>query len=189
VSEDSPPPDSPDPPTIAVDAMGGDHAPAEIVAGAIAAAAGEDPARLPAIAPPEPILTHAEADTEGERSGAAERDVEPALPDEARAREAAMAVMPTSPVGGSGDGFVLHVRFGRAPSMQLVPAMEALRQVLRDRPGQTSVVVHVPGPGGAALPMPLRIAVAYDAELVAEIQRRLGDGMVELSLEEPATLD
>ena len=41
MSEDSPPPDSPQsPPTIAVDAMGGDHAPAEIVAGAIAAAAG-----------------------------------------------------------------------------------------------------------------------------------------------------
>ena len=39
MSEDSPPPDSPQPPTIAVDAMGGDHAPAEIVAGAIAAAA------------------------------------------------------------------------------------------------------------------------------------------------------
>ena len=42
MSEDSPPPDSPQPPTIAVDAMGGDHAPAEIVAGAIAAAAGHD---------------------------------------------------------------------------------------------------------------------------------------------------
>src|SRR5437762_923701 len=39
MSEDSPPPDSPQPPTIAVDAMGGDHAPAAIVAGAIAAAA------------------------------------------------------------------------------------------------------------------------------------------------------
>jgi len=42
VSEDSPPPGSPQPPTIAVDAMGGDHAPAEIVAGAIAAAAGHE---------------------------------------------------------------------------------------------------------------------------------------------------
>src|SRR6266566_5190062 len=41
MSEDSPPPDSPQPPTIAVDAMGGDHAPAEIVAGAIAAAAAD----------------------------------------------------------------------------------------------------------------------------------------------------
>ena len=40
MSQDSPPPDSPQPPTIAVDAMGGDHAPAEIVAGAIAAVAG-----------------------------------------------------------------------------------------------------------------------------------------------------
>ena len=42
MSEDSPPPDNPQSPTIAVDAMGGDHAPAEIVAGAIAAAAGHD---------------------------------------------------------------------------------------------------------------------------------------------------
>ena len=42
MSEDSPPPGSPQPPTIAVDAMGGDHAPAEIVAGAIAAAAGHE---------------------------------------------------------------------------------------------------------------------------------------------------
>ena len=39
MSEDSSPPDSSLPPAIAVDAMGGDHAPAEIVAGAIAATA------------------------------------------------------------------------------------------------------------------------------------------------------
>jgi glycerol-3-phosphate acyltransferase PlsX len=39
VSEDSPPPDSSLPPTVAVDAMGGDHAPEEVVAGAIAATA------------------------------------------------------------------------------------------------------------------------------------------------------
>jgi phosphate acyltransferase len=39
VSEDSPPPDSSLPPTVAVDAMGGDHAPGEIVAGAITATA------------------------------------------------------------------------------------------------------------------------------------------------------
>jgi phosphate acyltransferase len=37
VSEDSPAPDSSLPPTVAVDAMGGDHAPEEIVAGAISA--------------------------------------------------------------------------------------------------------------------------------------------------------
>jgi hypothetical protein len=30
--------------------------------------------------------------------------------------------------------------------------------------------------------MELRLGVAYDAELVAEIRRRLGDGLVELRL-------
>jgi len=137
-------------------------------------------ADLPAIAPPEPILNPGAASDEGPASG--ERDVEPALPEEARAREAAEAASPTSPLAGPGAGQVLHVRFSRAPSVQLVPAMEALRQVIRERPGQTSVVVHVPGPGGDSLPMPLRTAVAYDAELIAEIRRRVGDGVVELSL-------
>jgi hypothetical protein len=45
------------------------------------------------------------------------------------------------------------------------------------------VVLHVPAPsGGAALPMELRRGVAYDAELLAEVRRRLGEGIVELSL-------
>jgi phosphate acyltransferase len=39
VPDNSPPPASPRPPTIAVDGMGGDHGPAQVVAGAIAAAA------------------------------------------------------------------------------------------------------------------------------------------------------
>ena len=36
--------------------------------------------------------------------------------------------------------------------------------------------------GGEALPMELRRGVAYDAELLAEVHRRLGDGLVELRL-------
>ncbi len=59
--------------------------------------------------------------------------------------------------------------------------MQAFRELVKERPGETSVVVHVPGPGGATLPMTLRSAVAYDAELVAEIQRRLRSGTVDLS--------
>jgi phosphate acyltransferase len=39
VAEDSPPPDGSRPPTVAVDAMGGDHAPAQVVEGAVAASA------------------------------------------------------------------------------------------------------------------------------------------------------
>ena len=41
---------------------------------------------------------------------------------------------------------------------------------------------HVPGSGGSALPMELRAGVAYDAELLAEVRRRLGDGLVDLQL-------
>ncbi|HEY5630189.1 MAG TPA: hypothetical protein VIR16_11830, partial [Candidatus Limnocylindrales bacterium] len=129
--------------------------------------------------PPEPVLTHDASDTD---FAAPERDVEPALPDEARSVAAAASSSPTVPLEVAGESLTLHVRFSRAPSLQLVPAMEALRQVIRERPGDTAVVVHVPGPGGAVLPMPLRTAVAYDAELIAEIQRRLGAGMVDLAL-------
>jgi hypothetical protein len=43
------------------------------------------------------------------------------------------------------------------------------------------VIVHVPAPGGNALPMELR-GVAYDAELVAEVRRRAGDGVIDLRL-------
>jgi hypothetical protein len=41
--------------------------------------------------------------------------------------------------------------------------------------------VHVPAPGGDALPMELR-GVAYDAELVAEVRRRVGDDVIDLRL-------
>ncbi|HET9681519.1 MAG TPA: DNA polymerase III subunit alpha, partial [Candidatus Limnocylindrales bacterium] len=155
-------------------------------AGSVATAAVASPAppnaasaELPLIAPPEPVLTHDASDTD---FAAPERDVEPALPDEARSVAAAASSSPTVPLEVAGESLTLHVRFSRAPSLQLVPAMEALRQVIRERPGDTAVVVHVPGPGGAVLPMPLRTAVAYDAELIAEIQRRLGAGMVDLAL-------
>jgi hypothetical protein len=60
--------------------------------------------------------------------------------------------------------------------------MEAFKGLLRDRPGATRVVLHVPGTGGSALPMELRAGVAYDSELLAEVRRRLGDGLVDLQL-------
>jgi DNA polymerase-3 subunit alpha len=153
------------------------------LAGAVATASSTPTAtptvNLPLIAPPEPVLTHDSGDAD---VAAPNVDVEPALPDEARSRVAAASASPTVPVDIAGASRTLHVRFSRAPSLQLVPAMEALREVLRERPGDTAVVVHVPGPAGALLPMPLRGPVAYDAELIAEIQRRLGEGMVDLSL-------
>jgi hypothetical protein len=61
--------------------------------------------------------------------------------------------------------------------------MEAFKALLRDHPGATRVVIHVPTPGGGdTLPMELRRGVAYDTELVAEVRRRLGDGLIDLRL-------
>ena len=139
-------------------------------------------AALPRIAPAEPLASHVEPPNGSEL---VDHDIEPALPDEARSRAASEAARDTVPqeVGDPGD--VLHVRFGGAPATRLVLAMETFRQLARERPGETRVVVHVPAPGGTALPMELRAGVAYDAELVAEIRRRLGDGIVQLVVAPP----
>jgi DNA polymerase III subunit alpha len=133
---------------------------------------------LPSIAPAEPVPTYAS----GPELVGPERDDEPALPDEARARMASEATSATAPIDAGSGARVLHVRFSRAPAARLVPAMEMLSQLIRERPGETRVVVHVPGPDGAARPMELRTPVAYDAELLAELRRRLGDGTVEAGL-------
>ena len=75
------------------------------------------------------------------------------------------------------------MRFTRgAETARIVLAMEELRAVLKERPGATRVVFHLPGPGGATLPMEVRGGVAYDAELPAEVGRRLGEGLVRLEL-------
>jgi len=107
------------------------------------------------------------------------------VPDEARARIVADATA-DAPVA-AGPEAVLHVRFeGAAAPDRLVSAMEAVKTLLRDRPGATKVVLHVPAPGGGqALPMELRRGVAYDSELLAEVRRRLGDGLVDLRLATP----
>ena len=127
-------------------------------------------ASLPAIAPAEPIPTYPDADDE------------PALPDEARSREAQASAEPTTQVESQPDQ-VLHVRFGGAAPDRLVLAMEAFRTLLRERPGGTRVVLHVPAPTGTnTLPMELSRRVAYDADLLAEVRRRLGEGLVDLRL-------
>ncbi|MBF8290175.1 MAG: polymerase subunit alpha, partial [Chloroflexi bacterium] len=133
---------------------------------------------LPRIAPAEPIPTHAPSSV---HSTDPEWDDEPSLPDEARGRAAQAATATTEPLETSRPDRALHVRFGGAPADQLIRAMETFRQVIRERPGETRVVVHVAGPGGAALPMELKQAVAYDADLLAEIQRRLGEGVAHIS--------
>jgi hypothetical protein len=61
--------------------------------------------------------------------------------------------------------------------------METIRALLRERPGGTRVVLHVPATNSpSTLPMELTRRVAYDADLLAEVQRRLGDGLVDLRL-------
>jgi hypothetical protein len=138
---------------------------------------------LPQIAPAEPIPTYAEPPDLASAAlagGVAEAD-EPPLPDEQRNVAAAAAQAPSEPVDAS-PGAVLNVRFARdAGSERVVSAMRAFKAVLRERPGGTRVVVHVPAPGGSALPMELR-GVAYDAELLAEVRRRVGEGVIEISL-------
>ncbi len=135
---------------------------------------------LPPIRPADPVQTYAPAP--GSLSAADDADEEPAVPDEARARIVADATSDSAVAAGPNT--VLHVRFERAAGHdRLVSAMEQVKSLLRDRPGATRVVIHVPSPSGdGTLPMELRRGVAYDAELVAEVRRRLGDGLVDLKL-------
>jgi DNA polymerase-3 subunit alpha len=154
---------------LRAEAQGGDHTGA---------------ASLPAIAPAEPISTYDEPSgfAAAFGPGSAESTDEPALPDEARARAAQASAAPTSQIESQPDQ-ILHVRFGGASSDRLVLAMETFKVLLRERPGGTRVVLHVPAPtGGGSLPMELSRRVAYDAELLSEVRRRLGEGLVDLTL-------
>jgi hypothetical protein len=134
---------------------------------------------LPRIAPAEPIATHAETSGEPE---IVDHDVEPALPDEARSRAAAAATAETDPVEAGPVGSVLNIHFARAPREVVSAAMETIHALTRERPGETRVIVHLPMTGSETYEMPLARRVAYDAELLAEVQRRLGIGTVDLRL-------
>ena len=106
------------------------------------------------------------------------------MPEEERERAVASAAEPTAPVEAGPTGR-LHVRFGAgiAPEV-LQAAMATVRDLLRSRPGATRVTVHLPqGQGRPALPMELRAGVAYDADLVAEVSRRLRPDICTLDLE------
>ncbi len=153
---------------------------AEVVFVSPLRASSELDASLPPIAPPTPVPTYLE--TAGLAGMDPDRDEDPAVPDEARRRIVADATSATPT--DAGPNSVLHVRFaGSAGSDRVVGAMEAFKSLLRDRPGATRVVIHVPSPSsGEALPMELRLGVAYDAELLAEVRRRLGEGLVDLRL-------
>ena len=107
-------------------------------------------------------------------------DDDPPWPEEAQQRAAAAAERPTVPLE-AGSGQTLHVRFGTAPMERVVEAFGALRELFAGRPGDTPVVLHVPAGGGREQPMQLRSGVAYDAELLGEVERRVG-GLVRLEL-------
>jgi hypothetical protein len=142
---------------------------------------GPPPDAMPRIRPGEPVSTYLEAP--GVLATADDiLDDEPSVPDEARARIVAAAT--ADEPQAAGPQTVLHVRFeGAAAPDRLVAAMEQVKELLRARPGATKVIIHVPASsGGTALPMELRRGVAYDAELLAEVRRRLGDGLVDLRL-------
>jgi hypothetical protein len=64
---------------------------------------------------------------------------------------------------------------------RVVDAFGVLRELFAGRPGETPVVLHVPAGGGREQPMQLRAGVAYDAELLGDVQRRVG-GLVDLRL-------
>jgi hypothetical protein len=138
---------------------------------------------LPRIAPAAPVSTYGEAPGEPDLG---DHDLEPALPDEARSRVAAEAAADTAPMEAILPGSALHVRFASAPASQVVEAFKVITQLVKERPGDTEVVVHVPAPGGRPQPMPLPRRVAYDADLLAEVRRRLGDALVQLSVAPPA---
>ncbi len=134
---------------------------------------GSRPVALPPIEPGEPLSGEfVELESIGPEID------EPALPDEARNRAQAAANAPTAPTEAN-PSQVLHVRFSGGAAAERT--MEELRGLIRSRPGGTRVVLHVPGGRGGELPMELRSGVAYDAELLAEVSRRLGSG-VELQL-------
>jgi DNA polymerase-3 subunit alpha len=107
---------------------------------------------------------------------------EPPLPEEAQAAAARSTTAPTEPLEPP-ESSILNVRFTRgAETARIVLAMEELRAVFKERPGATRVVFHLPGEKGATLPMEVRHGVAYDAELLSEVRRRLGDGLVRLEV-------
>jgi hypothetical protein len=105
---------------------------------------------------------------------------EPPWPEEAQRREAAAAERPTAPVE-AGSGRAIHVRFGGAPMERVAEAFGTLKEVFAGHPGETPVVLHVPAGSGREQPMQLRTGVAYDAELLHEVERRMG-GLARLEL-------
>jgi hypothetical protein len=105
---------------------------------------------------------------------------EPPLPEEVGAALGRAAATSTTPIE-AGPGQVLHIRFAVAPDERIVAAFAELRSLIRERPGGTPVVLHVPAGPGRTREMRLGSGIAYDAELLAEVHRRLA-GLVRLEV-------
>jgi DNA polymerase-3 subunit alpha len=106
---------------------------------------------------------------------------EPPWPAEAAASLQRDARAATLPIEAS-PGQSLHVRFHGADPQLVVAGFEALRTLLKSRPGDTPVVLHIPAGQGRQQQMHLRTGVAYDADLATSIRRTLGGDVVDLSL-------
>jgi hypothetical protein len=124
---------------------------------------------------PRPAAPLAEPPEPRSISGLDDDREEPPLPDEAR-RAVTATLAPDDPTlpEAAQPGQVLQVRFARADEARLVEAFEALRAVVAAHPGETAVMLHLPASGGRVQQMELRTGVAYDAELVSELHRRIG---------------
>jgi hypothetical protein len=105
---------------------------------------------------------------------------EPPLPEEAGAAVTRAAGTSTVPLE-AGPGQVLHIRFGAAPDDRIVAVFTELRTLIRERPGITPVVLHIPAGSGRTREMRLGSGIAYDADLLAETERRFG-GLLRLEL-------
>jgi hypothetical protein len=105
---------------------------------------------------------------------------EPPLPEDAHAAVVRAASAGTTPVE-AGPQQVLHIRFGPASDEAIVAAFGQLRQLIKSRPGSTAIVMHVPAGAGRSREMRLGVGIAYDADLLAEVERRF-DGLLQLTL-------
>jgi hypothetical protein len=119
---------------------------------------------------------------EEEADGTDDSEEAPLPDDIARALPTAPSA-PTAALDAS-PGTRLHVRFTAFGQDRLVPVFEEVARALRERPGETPVVLHIPLGPGQEETMEARYRVAYDPELLAEIGRRIDPALVTLDLAE-----
>jgi DNA polymerase-3 subunit alpha len=143
--------------------------------------AAPDAAGIARFRPSEPVAAPLEPSSLESLEDLVTATEEPPLPDEAARAAASVAAAPTRALEAPA-GAVLHVSFGSLAGDRLTQAFETIRAVVAERPGPTPVVLHVPLGDGRTQSMELRPRVAYDAELMAAVERRIPGGEVRLDL-------